>query len=294
MQESMEKIFSRLNNRLSESGLYLNIICVGGYVLKYHGIRETKDIDGFYDNSPVIRKIIKEIGNEFNLNQEEEDWINNSVGNLNEKPDDSICKIIYSNSNLKIMIPPLEYVAGMKLRSEREIDISDVSDIIVYLKIDDPRDFKDKLDFYGFNDVDESLIMESFAEAYGLDWLENYYTSYEHDVIDSMVNSSEKNYKNYSHNDNSDIFNMEIIEDVYRDPLRKLILCKYESLRENFLADRVYRLVNGKKMGIAQPSKESIKLIVNEYKKQPDFEMRCKEFMKSKEGKDFLSSLRKL
>lgn len=188
-----EKIFSRFDEKLGERNLRLSIICVGGYVLRFHGIRETVDIDAFFTNTPEIQSIIKEIGQEFGLNSSDEDWLNSSVQNLNDAPDESICSKIYTGKNLTVAIPPLLYVAGMKLISEREIDISDVAQIISSLHSKDPVEFRNGLMQYGFGFVDEALILEAFSEAYGMEWLEEYYRKHESDFtknIDSLSSGS--------------------------------------------------------------------------------------------------------
>ena len=192
MLKNIEMIFSELDKRLKEKNIYLKVICAGGYALKHYGIRETRDIDGFYKSTPEISRIIKSIGDEFNINQEDEMWLNNSIQRLNETPPESICESVYEGLNLKILIPPLEYIAGMKLRSERELDIKDVAYIISFKEIKDPKKFKLQLEKYGFNEVDDSLILEAFSESYGLEWLEEYYITKEKDFINSIQNTSAK------------------------------------------------------------------------------------------------------
>ena len=86
---------------------------------------------------------------------------------------------------------------------------------------------------------------------------------------------------------------MACLDETYRELLRKLILCKYEALREEFLAKCLYKMAGGKKNHLPKPSQDIIKDIVDAYKKLPDFDLRCKTFMKTKEGKEFLSSIRK-
>ena len=80
----------------------------------------------------------------------------------------------------------------MKLRSERELDIRDVAYIISYKKIKEPKSFKLQLEKYGFSDVDDSLILEAFSEAYGLEWLEKYYVREENEFLASIQNISSK------------------------------------------------------------------------------------------------------
>ena len=77
------------------------------------------------------------------------------------------------------MILPLEYVAGMKLISSREQDIKNVASIILLQKSATPEDLKNKVSKYGFEDIDESVLLEAFGEAYGMDWLEKYYVENE-------------------------------------------------------------------------------------------------------------------
>lgn len=45
--DKMKPVFEALNQELSQANLHLSIICVGGYVLEYHGLRATQDVDAF-------------------------------------------------------------------------------------------------------------------------------------------------------------------------------------------------------------------------------------------------------
>lgn len=94
---------------------------------------------------------------------------------MNAPPTEELCEILYKASNLKVLIPPLDYIAGMKLMSARDQDIKDVSAIIRKQKIASPEILSKSLREYGFGTVDESLLLEAFGEAYGMDWLERYY-----------------------------------------------------------------------------------------------------------------------
>ena len=42
------KLFIRLNEKLAENNIHLSLQCVGGFVLEYHGLKATEDIDAFY------------------------------------------------------------------------------------------------------------------------------------------------------------------------------------------------------------------------------------------------------
>lgn len=168
-------IFDELNRRLQEKGVDLTVICVGGFVLSHYGLRTTHDIDGFFQASHEVTDIIKEVGDAFGVNTENDLWLNNSVQNMNAPPPEELCEILYKASNLKVLIPPLNYIAGMKLMSARDQDIKDVSAIIRKQKIASPEILSKSLREYGFGTVDESLLLEAFGEAYGMDWLERYY-----------------------------------------------------------------------------------------------------------------------
>lgn len=180
--KKFEEALLKLNNKLEKDGIYLDMIVVGGSVLEYNEIRATIDIDAFYKTNQTIDDYIYEIGEELNLNSEDEIWLNNSVSSMNKKPSMEICELIYDFSNLKIYIPPLEYVMGMKLESMREQDIEDVAEIIKLLEIEDVKEIEIELKKYNFN-FDESVLLESFSIAYGLEWLENYYLNIEKNII---------------------------------------------------------------------------------------------------------------
>ena len=181
MLENEQEIFEELNRRLAEKDIDLTVICAGGFVLSHYGLRATHDIDGFFKTNKVITNIIREVGEKFALNSDDELWLNNSVQNLNNAPDEKICEELYSMSNLKVLAPPLEYIAGMKLVSSREQDVKDVAEIIRLKKIASPADLSELLNKYDFHSIDESVLLEAFGEAYGMEWLEQYYIENEGD-----------------------------------------------------------------------------------------------------------------
>ncbi|HFN6383352.1 TPA: hypothetical protein ACHFTX_001747 [Streptococcus pneumoniae] len=45
--DKMKPVFQALNKELIQENLTLTIICVNGYVLEYHGLRATQDVDAF-------------------------------------------------------------------------------------------------------------------------------------------------------------------------------------------------------------------------------------------------------
>jgi len=179
----IEQAFSLLNERLESEGLTLTVTCAGGYVLSHYGMRTTKDVDGFFASLPAINRAIKEVGDMLGLNTEDELWLNNSVQNLNGCPPAEICNPVYEYSNLTVLMPPLEYIAGMKLKSAREQDMLDVAEMIRILGIEDPISFTERLKELGFARTDESLVLEAFGTAYGMTWLEKYFIDNEEDIL---------------------------------------------------------------------------------------------------------------
>ncbi len=183
MFDNEKEIFAELNRRLNEIDVDFMVIVAGGFVLSHYGIRTTHDIDGFFKTDQKINNVIQEVGEQFGINTEDELWLNNSVYNLNEAPTEEICEILYDFSNLKVLMPPLEYIAGMKLKSAREQDIQDVSEIIILKEISSPKELKKQLEKYDFGQIDESIILEAFGEAYGMEWLEQYYINNEEELL---------------------------------------------------------------------------------------------------------------
>ncbi len=60
------------------------------------------------------------------------------------------------------------------------------SKIIKKLEIPSPKEMNIILEKYDFNNIDESIILEVFGEAYGMEWLEKYYV----DNIEPNLNNS--------------------------------------------------------------------------------------------------------
>ncbi len=76
--DKMKLVFQTLNKKLIQENLTLTIMCYG-YVLEYHSLRATQDVDAFYDQNQKINEIIARVGKQFNLNIHEELWLNNHV-----------------------------------------------------------------------------------------------------------------------------------------------------------------------------------------------------------------------
>ncbi|HEM3635130.1 TPA: hypothetical protein U1C44_000563 [Streptococcus suis] len=52
--DKMKPVFEALNQELSQANLHLTIICVGGYVLEYHGLRATQDVDASIHHNRLL------------------------------------------------------------------------------------------------------------------------------------------------------------------------------------------------------------------------------------------------
>lgn len=110
-------LFEAFNTELAKENINLEIICVGGFVLEYYNLRGTQDVDAFYQEDVKIRSIIEKVGDDFDVNEPDELWLNNNVANMNKIPPLSICEKAFSYSNLTVFVPPLSYILGMKLDS---------------------------------------------------------------------------------------------------------------------------------------------------------------------------------
>ena len=166
-------LFEALNTELAKENIDLEIICVGGFVLEYYNLRGTQDVDAFYQEDVKIRSIIEKVGDDFDVNEPDELWLNNNVANMNKIPPLSICEKAFSYSNLTVFVPPLSYILGMKLDSGRDRDRQDSGEIIKLVKIRSIKDIINKLKEYGFQ-PDLSLILEVFEIAYVMEWLAEY------------------------------------------------------------------------------------------------------------------------
>ena len=175
MKIDFEPIFKKLNEELSKIGQMLELVCAGGYVLQRHGYRATLDIDAFYKSNEKIDEIIKKIGDEFEISKDGELWLNNSITNLNPEPPAKYCILVHQYSNLVVKEVSINYLIGMKLFSQRMQDMRDVASILQKNK-STPFELLEELKSMDFN-IDISLLLEAYEMAYGMDWLDNFYTT---------------------------------------------------------------------------------------------------------------------
>lgn len=174
-------MLKELNGVLRERNEHLTITAAGGFTLQLHGIRATHDIDAFYQQDNILERDIFEIGNKYGANIGGDLWLNNSIETFNIKPPLDQTEEYLRLENLTIRTVKLEYLLYMKLYSAREKDINDASKIIQILKEENPIKVFKKCKEYSM-EVDASLILWSFSEAYGEDWLVDYIESNKQEI----------------------------------------------------------------------------------------------------------------
>jgi len=133
---SFTKAFELLNEELKSKKMSLEIVCAGGYVMQKHGFKHTVDVDAFYVGSSEISDMIWRVGENLQINNGEEPWLNNAINNLNKKPPDKYIKEDCNYSNLSVKVTDINYVIGMKLTSGRDKDTNDVSKFIKHKNIE--------------------------------------------------------------------------------------------------------------------------------------------------------------
>ena len=183
-QIDFEPIFKRLNEELTKIGQSLELLCAGGYVMQLQGHIATTDIDAFYKSNSEVEDVIRKIGDEFGINKDDELWLNNSISEFNKKPPKQFCELKYSMSNLIVEIVDILYVVGMKL-SPQSARSKDLGHVAKYLKDSgnkQPFELSSQLVKIGFHDIDISVLMEAYGNAYGMQWLENFYKDNESEL----------------------------------------------------------------------------------------------------------------
>lgn len=170
-------VFSELNRELIHENISTEIICAGGYALQYYDFRGTRDVDAFYESSIQLENCIRRVGDKLQINKPDELWLNNSIQKLNKIPDLNYTIVGFKFKNLLVRIVTIEYLIGMKLFSNREIDLKDISSIVTANKYD-PLQIYNSLLSMGFS-PDIGDILTVFGEAKGLTWLAKFYEANE-------------------------------------------------------------------------------------------------------------------
>ena len=97
--------------------------------MQLNGYRGTLDVDAFYESSKTVEAIIRKVGDTFGINRTDELWLNNSIANMNSRPSDEHCELVYQFSNLVVKAVNITYLMGMKLASGREQDLTLLGEI---------------------------------------------------------------------------------------------------------------------------------------------------------------------
>jgi hypothetical protein len=127
--EEIEQYLREVNDELALQNMKGEICLYGGAVmcLVFKARPATKDIDAIFEPVKFIRSAISKIAERYNLRQ---DWLNLAVRMFvveHEK------RILFDLPNLKVFIPPTDYLLAMKILAARA-DTEDVLDIEFLLK----------------------------------------------------------------------------------------------------------------------------------------------------------------
>jgi len=176
-----EPVFTLMNEELTKAGQTLLLICAGGYVMQLNGYRGTLDVDAFYESNKTVDAIIRKVGDSFGINKPDELWLNNSIANMNPRPPDCHCELVYQYPNLTVKAVSITYLMGMKLSSGREQDLLDAGDILNKNNDEKPFELFSRLTCMGFG-IDISGLLDAYEKAYGMDWLDEFYIRNQEDL----------------------------------------------------------------------------------------------------------------
>lgn len=168
-----DKLFTRLNEKLSENDIHLSLQCVGGFVLEYHGLKATEDIDAFYDSTAKVEEIIADIGKEYHVGTMNEPWLSHSIGRIMSLSDQDKV-LIFADSHLEVYLSSLQSVLIDKIQAGRAKDIPDIAQIMKKLKIESPDVLLGLLESYSEGTSDPAVVLEAYSIAYGEEALKNY------------------------------------------------------------------------------------------------------------------------
>lgn len=133
-KEKIKKLFERLNEKLAERGEFGEIGIVGGTVmcLVQDARKSTRDVGAIFKPAALIRKIAKEISEEF---KEDPDWLNDGAKGYIQGEFQRID--VLNESHLRVWMPDPKYLLAMKCLSARwdSLDRQDVKFLIARLKI---------------------------------------------------------------------------------------------------------------------------------------------------------------
>lgn len=125
------KLFRDINEKLNLNDHKGEILIVGGAAMcvVYQSRNSTKDVDGVFAPTSILRNIIEQVGEDNGL---ESDWLNDSVKEYVGSNFDK--DIVMQLSNLSVWTPTPDYLLAMKCLSARA-DSYDAEDIRFLLSL---------------------------------------------------------------------------------------------------------------------------------------------------------------
>lgn len=165
MQESREfdrvdirRLLERLDEKLADSGQYLEMYIAGGTALILRGIerRTTSDIDALLrtNNLDLLREIISQIAEEENVNPE---WVNQHMKPWvpsNRDAGSAPLELDGFSEHLRVEVAPVEVLIAMKMESYRGRDMRDLQELCKQSGITDPHKLVEITQrMYGENDL---------------------------------------------------------------------------------------------------------------------------------------------
>ncbi len=130
-KEDIIEYLEELNRRLAQHDIHGELLLAGGAALSlvYNARNATQDIDAVFKPSNEIRKVILDIAEEYDL---ENDWLNDGVKGFIDT-DKMGVQLFKEYSNLKVNVIDTQGLLAMKLTSARDNE-KDLSDSIVLMK----------------------------------------------------------------------------------------------------------------------------------------------------------------
>lgn len=137
-RENIRSLLGMLNDELAQAGEIGEVGIVGGAAMciVYNARESTKDIDGVFEPTAVIRKLVKKIAERERLPP---DWLNDAVKGYLEGEFQR--QAVLSLSHLRVWTPEPRYMLAMKCLSARwdSHDREDVIHLLKLLKLKTPK-----------------------------------------------------------------------------------------------------------------------------------------------------------
>lgn len=133
-RELIELLFRDINEELFKEEVKGEILIVGGAAmcLVYNARESTKDVDGVFVPTTLLRNIVAKVGEAHGL---EAGWLNDGVKGFLSSTGGDDKEEVMTLSNFKVWAPSPEYMLAMKCISARadSYDAEDISFLINHL-----------------------------------------------------------------------------------------------------------------------------------------------------------------